>query len=159
MKVVLDCNVVVAAARGHRPGRTTSRDRPVCAHSAGLRNRCQAPQRDTLRFVIGEIERLAVTVEPANLMFGLRDPDDEVYLATSAAGGAILITGNTQDFTQPRYGPVEILSPRLFLDRTAGPVLRPRCLDADAFRGWEDRAEISCLDKAPTRCGHVAPGA
>ncbi|MDE0239666.1 MAG: hypothetical protein OXQ84_05625 [bacterium] len=52
-------------------------------------------------------------------MFGLRDPDNEVCLATAAAGGAILITGNTRDFTQPRYGPVEIWSPRVFLDRTA----------------------------------------
>ena len=69
----------------------------------------QAPHRDALRFVIAEIERLAVTVEPAELMFGLRDPDDEVCLATAAAGGAILITGNTRDFTQPRYGPVETM--------------------------------------------------
>ena len=88
-----------------------------------MRNRCRVPSqashRDTLSFVIGEIERLAVTVEPATLKFGLRDPDDEVYRATAASGGAILITGNTRDFTQPRYGPVEILSPRLFLDRTA----------------------------------------
>jgi len=70
----------------------------------------QAPHRDTLRLGIRQIERLAVMVEQADLVFGLRDPDDEVYLATAAAGGVILITGNTRDFTEPRYGPVEIRS-------------------------------------------------
>ena len=52
-------------------------------------------------------------------VYGLRDPDDEVYLATAEAGGAVLITGNTRDFTEPRYGAVEVLTPRAFLDRTA----------------------------------------
>lgn len=130
MKVVLDCNVVVAAARVDGACREVI-DRVVRHHEIVMSvpilteyetvagRPSQASHRDTLRFVIGEIERLAVTVEPANLMFGLRDPDDEVYLATAAAGGAILITGNTRDFTQLRYGPVEILSPCLFLDRTA----------------------------------------
>ena len=69
--------------------------------------------------MIAEIERLALIVEPADIVFGLRDPDDEVYLATAMAGSAVLITGNTRDFTEPRYGSVEILSPRTFVDRTA----------------------------------------
>ena len=70
-----------------------------------------------MKFVIKEIERLAVIVEPADVVFGLRDPDDEVYLATATAGGAVLITGNTRDFAETHYGPIEILSPRDFLDR------------------------------------------
>ena len=71
-----------------------------------------------MKSVIAEIDPLAVRVEPADVVFGLRDPDDEVYLATATAGGAVLITGNTRDFTEPRYGAVEIWSPRDFLDRT-----------------------------------------
>ena len=67
--------------------------------------------------IIAELEQAAVFVEPADVVFGLRDPDDEIYLATATAGGAVLITGNTRDFTEPRYGSVEIFSPRAFVDR------------------------------------------
>ena len=59
--------------------------------------------------MIRGIEQLAVIVEPVNFEFGLRDSDGEVYLATAAAGGAVLITGNIRDFTEPRYGSVEVL--------------------------------------------------
>ena len=71
-----------------------------------------------MEFVIGEIVRLAVFVEPAIVAFGLRGPDDEVYLATAEAVEAILVTGNTRDFVETRYGEVEVWSPRTFLDRT-----------------------------------------
>ena len=58
-------------------------------------------------------------VEPAKASFGVADPDDEVYLATALAGGAeALVTGNRRHFILDRYGPIEILSPRRFLDRT-----------------------------------------
>ena len=39
-----------------------------------------------------EIGQLAVVVEPANLVFGLRGPEDEFYLANA-------VTGNTRDVT------------------------------------------------------------
>ena len=74
--------------------------------------------RAALRANIGEIERLAVFVEPGAVVFGLRDPNDEIYLATATAGGAVLITGNSRDFTEPRYGSVGVFSPRSFLDQT-----------------------------------------
>ena len=34
----------------------------------------------------------------------------KVYLATATAGGAVLITGNSRDFTESRYGSVEVFS-------------------------------------------------
>ena len=129
MRVVLDCNVLVSAARTNGTCREVI-DRVVRRHEIVLSEpilseyeavagrRSQAPYRDAMKTVIGEIERLAVRVEPAGIVFGLRDDDDEVYLATATAGGAVLITGNTRDFTEARYGAVEVWSPRAFLDRT-----------------------------------------
>ena len=130
MRVVLDCNVLVSAARVDGACRALLDrvvrqhdivlSRPILAEYATVAERPrQAPYRDALRAVIAEIEHMAVMVEPADAVYGLRDPDDEVYLATAETGGAVLITGNTRDFTEPRYGTVEVLTPRAFLDRTA----------------------------------------
>ena len=129
MRVVLDCNVLVSAARINGTCREVI-DRVVRRHEIVLsepvlseyeavaERRGQAPYRDAMIVVIQEIKQLAVRVEPADIVFGLRDPDDEVYLATATAGGAVLITGNTRDFTEEWYGAVEVWSPRAFLDRT-----------------------------------------
>ena len=128
MKVVIDCNVLVSAARIDGVCRAVI-DTPVRQHEIVLSNPVlaeyeavagrpkQALYRDALRANISEIRRLAIVVEPADIAFGLRDPDDEIYLATATAGGAVLITGNSRDFTEPRYGSVDVLSPRTFLDR------------------------------------------
>lgn len=128
MRVVLDCNVLVSAARVDGTCRKVI-DRVVRQHEIVLsdpilseyeavaRRPSQAPYRETMEFLLGEMVRLAVFVEPANIAYGLRDPDDEVYLATAAAAGANLVTGNTRDFSEARYGTVEVWSPRAFLDR------------------------------------------
>ena len=128
MKVVIDCNVVVSAARidgvcrkvvdeAVRHHEIVLSDPIVEEYEAVAERPKHALYRDGLRANVRELERIAAVVEPADAAFGLRDPDDEVYLATAMAGGAALITGNRRDFTEARYGPVEIFSPRAFLDR------------------------------------------
>lgn len=130
MRVVLDCNVLVSAARnGGVCGAVviaTVRDcevvlsRPIVDEYWAIAERpAHVRYRDTLLAILAELERVAVFVEPAEVTFGLRDMEDEVYLATAQAGGAVLVTGNKRDFTEPRYGSVEVYSPRAFLDRTA----------------------------------------
>ena len=129
MKVVIDCNVLVSAVRVDGVCRavidTVVRQHEIvlsklvlAEYEAVAARPRQAPHRDALRANSSEMKRLTMVVEPADIAFGLRDPDDEVYLATATAGGAILITGNHRDFTEPRYGSVGVLSPRTFLDRT-----------------------------------------
>ena len=131
MKVVIDCNVLVSAARsGGVCGRViveAMRDHevvlsePIVEEYEAIAGRfAHAPYRDGLLAIIGELEKVATLVEPADVAFGLADPDDEVYLATAMAGDALLITGNSRHFTEPRYGSVEVFSPRAFLDRMTG---------------------------------------
>ncbi len=130
MRVVIDCNVVVSAARSHGVcGRVVvealGRHRVALAEdivreyrAVAVRPR-HAAYRDALLSVVAELEQAAFFVEPDDTVFGLRDPDDEVYLRTAAAAAAVLVTGNRRDFAEPRYGPVEVFSPRGFLELTA----------------------------------------
>jgi putative PIN family toxin of toxin-antitoxin system len=129
MRVVIDCNVIISAARS---GDTCTKviveavryheivlsDSILDEYLMVAQRAKHAHYRDSLLAVIEEIEKVAIVVEPAASAFGLHDPDDEVYLATALTGGAVLVTGNTRDFTEPKYGPVEVLSPRAFLGRT-----------------------------------------
>ena len=128
MKVVIDCNVVVSAARsGGICGKVIVEavrhhvivlSDPILDEYLMIARRPKhAHHRNNLLAIIKEIKKVAIMAEPAEAVFGLHDPDDEVYLATAGAGGAVLVTGNTRDFTEPKYGPVEVLSPRAFLDR------------------------------------------
>lgn len=64
------------------------------------------------------LEQVALIVAPAKRSFGLNDPDDEIYLATTLAAQAeVLITGDIRHFSRPRYGPIRMLRPADFLAR------------------------------------------
>ena len=127
MRVVIDCNVLVSAARtrgvcGRVVMDALRRHEVVLADGivreyldVAVRAR-HAPYREGLLRIVAELERAAVFVEPAHTVFGLRDPDDEVYLQTAAAADAALVTGNRRNFAAPRYGAVDVFSPRQFLE-------------------------------------------
>ena len=128
MRVVLDCNILVSAVRTHGVCRdvivTVLRNHDVVLsddivgeYRTVAGRRVHAPYRQDFGGLIRELERVAIFVDPADVVFGLRDPDDEVYLQTATAAGATLITGNRRDFTASRYGSVDVLSPRTFLDQ------------------------------------------
>ena len=130
MKVVLDCNVLISAGQTDGTCRKVI-DRVVQRHqiilSAPILSEYKAvagrpglsPYFSILKSLIREIDQLAVIVEPAKFEFGIRDSDDEVYLATATVGDAVLISGNMRDFTEPRYGSVEVWSLREFLNQTS----------------------------------------
>ena len=119
MKVVLDCNVLIAAGQTDGTCRKVI-DRVLRHHQIIL---CapilseyiavvERPRLITyfrnLKLLIRKIKQLAVIVEPANFEFGLRDSDDEVYLVTAAVGDSVLITDNLRDFTEPQYRPIDV---------------------------------------------------
>ena len=130
MKVVLDCNVLISAGQTDGTCRKVI-DRVVQRHqiilSAPILSEYKAvagrPRLSRyfsiLKSLIREIDQLAVIVEPAKFEFGIRDSDDEVYLATATVGDAVLISGNMRDFTEPRYGSVEVWPLREFLNQTS----------------------------------------
>ena len=132
MRVVLDCNVVIAAARTNGVCRSVLRlavrhheivlSAPILQEyrSVGARPKHRSHRR-TILAISDLLERVAVIVEPAAHAFGLSDADDEVYLATGLAGQAeVLITGNLRHFPQPGYGPITIINPAEFLTRHGG---------------------------------------
>ncbi|PCI40829.1 MAG: putative toxin-antitoxin system toxin component, PIN family [Rhodospirillaceae bacterium] len=127
MKVVIDCNILVSAARsGGTCGRVIGEalrhhkiilSQPILDEYLEISHRAKHAQyANNMLTIIKEIEQVSMMVAPSNVVFGIRDPDDEVYLATAVAGGAVVVTGNTKDFTKPKYGPVVILTPRMFID-------------------------------------------
>ena len=128
MRIVLDCNVIVSAARTKsvcydvvdaalRHHQVFVSYPIVAEYEKVARRPKHSGYRNKFRAIIEEIMQVAVMVQPAATAFQIRDPDDEVYLATAVAGNAVLVTGNRRDFTESRYGPVEVLSPRAFLER------------------------------------------
>lgn len=129
MRLVLDCNVIIAAGltsgicarvviEAVRLHSLVVSD-PVLAEyrAVAARRRLQraAPR---LREILDTIEAVALRVEPTSTIFGIGDPDDEIYLQTAEGGdAAALITGNHRHFPEPHYGGIAVLSPRAFLDR------------------------------------------
>lgn len=129
MRVVIDCNVIVAAARidgsCRRALLAAIRDHEIVLSEpivdeyrdvgARLKHRAYRP---VMLILIDLLEIVALTVEPTVTNFGLDDPDDEVYLATASAGETqVLITGNLRHFPERFYGGIEILTPSEFLER------------------------------------------
>lgn len=133
MRVVLDCNVVVAAARTRGVCRSVLLQ--VVRHhevvlslpilreyrSVGTRPK-HKPYHRTMLAITDLLERVALLVEPEpDCLFGLGDPDDEVYLATALAGDAeVLITGNVRHFPDSHYGSIAICRPAEFLAQHGG---------------------------------------
>lgn len=133
MRVVLDCNVLISAARTDGVCRRVVVE-AVRHHEivlsgpilAEYREVAAGPKhvrwRDTLMTMSSLLASLALEVEPDGRGFGLPDPDDEVYLATALAGNAgALITGNSRHFPAGSYDGIAILSPRQFLDHVRLP--------------------------------------
>lgn len=129
MRLVLDCNVLVAAARTDGTCRRVLLS-ALRLHEIVVAEPILAEYRDVaarpkqravaavLAALIDHLEAVGIMVDPVAGRFSLADPDDEAYLATAVAGRAeVLVTGNARDFVASPTHSINILSPRAFLDR------------------------------------------
>jgi putative PIN family toxin of toxin-antitoxin system len=130
MRLVIDCNVLVAA--GWNSG--TCREVLVAAmrDHAPLMSRGILDEyatvfaysrfdhvRPTLTLLRDALLKTATLVRPVPSPFLLPDPKDMIYLETALAGDAdAIITGNTKHFPEASYADVRILTPRAFLEMT-----------------------------------------
>jgi len=131
LRLVLDCNVVIAAGltRGTCAAvvETAVRDHEIIV-SKGVMAEYRAVSRrpgfrrahEALETILDSIDEVACWVEPMSRTFSLVDPDDEIFLQTAVAGdAAVLLTGNKKHFPAASYEGVEILSPADFLERVS----------------------------------------
>lgn len=129
MRVVIDCNIVVAAARIDGACRRTLiiaiRDHEIIIsepiideyRDVGARQKHRG-YRALMLTLIDLLEVVSIPVEPAAIDFERQDPDDNVYLATALAGeAAALITGKLKHFPERSYRKIAILTPSEFLAR------------------------------------------
>jgi putative PIN family toxin of toxin-antitoxin system len=128
MRVVIDCNVLIAAA--HTAGTCRAvilhavvRDDiflsvPILAEYREVAMRAKHQKyRSTALSVIDLLESVARQVAPLAVSPSLPDAKDGMYLATALAAQAhAIITGNAKDFPPELCAPVRILTPRAYLE-------------------------------------------
>lgn len=135
MRVVLDCNVLIAAGITNGVCRQVV-DAVVREHewyvpeplirefqAVSQRPRLRA-YRSRLQAIEQVLSAVGLQVVPDSRPIALPDPDDVVYLQTAVAAKATaLVTGNQRHFPFPVYRGVHVYSPREFLNRvhTAPP--------------------------------------
>ncbi len=128
MRIVLDCNVVIAAAISR--GTCFAVVRKVLLH-----HQCvlspeileeytrvkEQPKftayRGRLDALIRALRESGHAVPSSDCPFTLPDPFDEPYLAAALSAQAdLLVTGNNKHFPDRDYGNVRICSPREFME-------------------------------------------
>ncbi len=66
---------------------------------------------------IGYLERWGIEITAAPWPHRLADRTDEIFLAVAAEASATLVTGNLRHFPAGARGAVEVVTPRVLIDR------------------------------------------
>ena len=129
MRLVLDCNVIIAAGltRGTcaavvelavRSHEIVVSDGVIAEYRAVTQRPKHQRAHQALKTLLDSIDEVALRVESTTETFGLVDPDDEIFRQTAVAGGAVaLVTDNKGHFPAASYKGVDVLSPVAFLER------------------------------------------
>ncbi len=129
MRVVLDTNVLVAAVLTRATCRqvvATVADQHIGVISQFIVDEFERALEKMGRRALPDAARIRILVSnqfevlnPTDLPETVcRDPDDDRVLATAVTGQAdYIVTGDADLLILDRYGEIEILSPRAFLDR------------------------------------------
>ena len=128
MKVVLDCNVLIAAGITNGTCRHVVEvvvrehewyvSEPTVHEFLAVSQRAPL-RRYRLRFeaIYQVLSTTAISVQPDPTPISLPDPDDVVYLQTAVAAQAdVLVTGNQRDFPFGQHKGVRIYTPQEFLN-------------------------------------------
>jgi putative PIN family toxin of toxin-antitoxin system len=88
----------------------------MCVSSAVFRRPRFSRTEETILAALETIRANACWVQPSEPVQACSDPDDDILLECSQAGGAdYLVTGNVRDFPLRWLG-TEVVTPRHFLD-------------------------------------------
>ncbi len=133
MRVVLDTNVLVSGVLppmgppGHLLDLVLVGALTLITEPRILSEYCEVLTRPRLRLDQEQVDRLLETLEDISLpVVGLPwpcplpDPDDEIFLATAAAGQAVLVTGNIADYPTDKRQNVTVWTPRQCLEHLRG---------------------------------------
>lgn len=128
MRVVIDCNVLIAA--GLKDGLCRAVLKYVIAHSDVylseqilleylliIRRSKFKDYRDILEKFVILLTDVAHIIEEKEINYTLPDPEDLKYLKVAFSSSAdIIITGNIKDFPERKYQNIQVLMPREFYD-------------------------------------------
>lgn len=128
MKLIIDCNVLIAAGlkdglcrevfiQSVKVGEIFLSQEILLEYLLVTRREKFMGFKKNLEQLIELVSQVAILIEPQQSTFKLPDPNDKKYIDLAVSAGAnFLITGNLVDFPETKYGVTEVLFPRNFSD-------------------------------------------
>ena len=130
IRVVLDTNVVVSGllSPSGPPGRIVDlvthdliqliySDEILSEYTEVLHRPQLKLSKDLVDVFLADIRRRDMVVAAAPWPVEVPDPTDAVFLEVAAAGDAVLVTGNLKHYPASIRLGVEVLTPRVYVDR------------------------------------------